>query len=128
VGIEFCVEIYFKKVQILPLTSQYTLSLLMFVVQTKKIFSTNNENHNIDTRQRNNLYLPQANLTTYQKGAYYLGIKIFNNLLLEIKNAAGNQKSLKLLWKNFYALINFIQWKSTLANRELCTVSQDFLL
>jgi len=97
VGIEFCVEIYFKKVQILPLTSQYTLSLLMFVVQTKKIFSTNNENHNIDTRQRNNLYLPQANLTTYQKGAYYLGIKIFNNLLLEIKNAAGNQKSLKLL-------------------------------
>ena len=69
----------------------------MFVVQTKKIFSTNNENHNIDTRQRNNLYLPQANLTTYQKGAYYLGIKIFNNLLLEIKNAAGNQKSLKLL-------------------------------
>jgi hypothetical protein len=34
----------------------------------------------LDTRQRNNLYLPQANLTIYQKGAYYSGIKIFNNL------------------------------------------------
>ena len=34
---------------------------------------TSIENHNIDTRQRNNLYLPQANLTIYQKGAYYLG-------------------------------------------------------
>jgi len=36
------------------------LSLLMFVVQNKNFFLTNNENHNIDTRQRNNLYLPQA--------------------------------------------------------------------
>jgi len=53
---------------------------------------TNNENHNLDTRQRNNLYLPQANLTIYQKGAYYSGITIFNNLPLEIKNVAGNQK------------------------------------
>ena len=82
----------FKKLQILPLTSQYMLSLLMFVVQNKNLFLTNNENHNVDTRQRNNLYLPQANLTIYQKGAYYLGIKIFNNLPSEIKNVASIQK------------------------------------
>jgi len=49
------------------------------------------KNHNLDTRQRNNLYLPQANLTIYQIGAYYSGIKIFNYLPLEIKNASGNQ-------------------------------------
>ena len=49
----------FKKLQILPLTSQYMLSLLMFVGQNKQ------ENHNLDTRQRNNLYLPQATLTIY---------------------------------------------------------------
>ena len=72
----------FKKLQILPLTSQYMLSLLMFIVQNKNFFLTNNENHNLDTKQRNNLYLPQANLTMYQKGAYYSGIKIFNNLPL----------------------------------------------
>ena len=42
------------------------------------------------TRQRNNLYLPQANLTIYQKGVYYSEIKIFNNLPLEIKNVAGD--------------------------------------
>jgi hypothetical protein len=58
------------------------LSLLMYVVQNKNFFLTDKENHNVDTRQRNNLYLPQANLTIYQKGAYYLGIKIFNNLPL----------------------------------------------
>jgi hypothetical protein len=62
----------FKKLQILALTSQYMLSLLMFVVQNK-FFLTNNENLNLDTRQRNNLYLSQANLTIYQKGAYFWG-------------------------------------------------------
>ena len=68
----------------------------MFVIQNKNFFSTNNENQNIDTRQRNNLYLPQANLTIYRKGGYYSGIKVFNNLPLEIKNVAGNQKKKKL--------------------------------
>jgi len=34
----------FKKLQISPLTSQYMLSLSMFVVQNKNIFLTNNEN------------------------------------------------------------------------------------
>ena len=68
----------FKKLQILSLTSQYMLSLLMFIVQNKNFFLKNNENHHLDTRQRNNLYLPQANLTIYQKGAYYLGIKFFS--------------------------------------------------
>ena len=60
----------FKKLHILPLPSQYMLSLLMFVVQNENLFLTNNKNHNLDTRQRNNLHLPQANLTIYQKGAF----------------------------------------------------------
>jgi len=49
------------------------------------LFLTNNENHNLDTRQRNNLYLPQTDLTIYQMGAYYSGIKMFNKLPVEIK-------------------------------------------
>jgi hypothetical protein len=62
------------------------------------------------TRQRNNLYLPQANLTIYQKGAYCSGIKFFNNLPSEIKNVAGNQKKFKIALKkclytySFYTL------------------------
>jgi hypothetical protein len=51
----------------------------MFVLQNKIIFfSTNNENPNLDTRQRNNLYSPQENLSINKKGAYYSGIKFFN--------------------------------------------------
>ena len=84
----------FKKLQILPLTSQYILSL-MFVVQNKNFFSTNTEKHNLDTRQRNNLNHPQTNLIIYEKQTYYLGIKFFNNLPLEIKKVAGNQKEVQ---------------------------------
>ena len=50
----------FKKLQILPLASQYMLSLLMFVVPNKNIFSTSIELYSTDARQRNNLYLPQT--------------------------------------------------------------------
>jgi len=41
----------FKRLQILPWTSQDMLFLLMFVVQNKNLFLTKNENHNLDTRQ-----------------------------------------------------------------------------
>ena len=68
------------------------LSLLMFVVQNKNLFLKNNENHNLDTRQRNNFYNTQANLTIFHKGAYYSGIKILNNLPLEIKNLLVTKK------------------------------------
>ena len=45
----------------------------MFVVLNKDLSSKNIANQNIDTRQRNNLHLPQANLNIYQKAAYYSG-------------------------------------------------------
>jgi hypothetical protein len=72
----------------------------------------------MDTRQRNNLYLPQTNLTIYQKGAYYSGIKIFNKLPLEIKHVADKQKKFKTALKLFYILTLFIHWNSM--NYVLC--------
>jgi len=115
----------FKKFQILPLKSQYMLSLLMFVVQNRTLFLTNTENYTLNTRQRNNLYLPQANLTIFQKGAYYSGIKVFNNLPLEIKNVTSNQKKFKRFLKNVYTLIHFTPWKNTLVSYEMGTILQN---
>jgi len=40
------------------------------------------------------LYPSQANLTIYPEGAYYSGIKIFNNLPLKIKIVTDNKKKL----------------------------------
>jgi hypothetical protein len=53
------------------------------------------------------LYLPQANLTIYQKGAYFSGIKSFNNLPLEIKNVADDQKKFKSSLKKFLYTYSF---------------------
>jgi hypothetical protein len=73
----------------------------MFVVQNKDLFITNIENHSLETRQSNNLYTPQANLTSYQKGAYYSGINIFNKLPLDIKNVNDNIIKFKAALKRF---------------------------
>jgi hypothetical protein len=60
------------------------------------------------------LYLPQANLAIYQKGPYYSGIKIFNNLPLEIKKVAGDQKKVQncsekfLYTHSFYTLEEYL--------------------
>jgi len=71
-----------KHLRILPLHSQYILSLLTFVVDNKNLFYVNSEIHSFNTRRNFNLNQPQANLALCQKGAYYSGIKVFNNLPL----------------------------------------------
>jgi len=59
------------------------------VVNNKHLFTKNLEVHNHNTRYANNFHLPITNLTKYQKGANYTGIKIFKNLITHIKCAAN---------------------------------------
>jgi len=69
----------------------------MFVVENKSIFQLKSEMHGINTRQNSNRYQPQANLTLYQKGVYYSGVKIFNNLPPpNIRNLFSDIKRFKL--------------------------------
>ena len=75
----------FKNLGILPLQSQYILSLLSFVVRNTHQFTNNLEIHNINTRYNINLHPPLLNLTLSQKGAHYSGIKLFNHLPVQIK-------------------------------------------
>ena len=70
----------FKKLNILPLMSQYILSLLTFVSNYKEQYFANSEIHNINTRHSSDLHLPRTHLNIYQKRVYYSGIKIFNSL------------------------------------------------
>jgi hypothetical protein len=82
----------FKKLHILPFDN--TISIIFLnVVQNKNLYLTNIDTPCIDTKQISNLNLPQANLTTYQKAAYYLGVKISKSLALESNNIAGNQQN-----------------------------------
>jgi hypothetical protein len=69
----------FKKMEIMTLCvySQYIYSLLLYTVNNKYLFNTNNEIHKYETRSLNNLRLPAVNLTKCNKGAYISGIKSF---------------------------------------------------
>jgi hypothetical protein len=67
---DLCRE-HFKKLKILPLQSQYILSLLLFMVGNRSYFKENSDIHNINTRTKSNLHQPLATSSTYQKGAYY---------------------------------------------------------
>ena len=98
----------FKKLEIVPLYSQYIYSISIFVIKNKHLFYTNSQIHSIQTRFETNLHPPTADLTKFQKGVYYSAIKIFNNLPHEIKDL-GNDilpfwNALKrfLLAKSFY--------------------------
>ena len=55
--------------------------------------------HKITIRQTFELYRPAANLTIYQKGAYYQEIKIYNHLPKTIKDLSGDKNKFKLALK-----------------------------
>jgi hypothetical protein len=76
-----CTELFNTK-EILPFYSQNILSILLYVVNNQNLFTKNLEVHNHDTRPANNFYLPITNLSKYQTGAHYAGIKIFIIFLL----------------------------------------------
>ena len=67
---ESCREL-FKELKKLQLSSLYIFSLLLFVVNNRDYFVSNSVYHNINTRQKNDLHLPQVSLTMYQKEVYY---------------------------------------------------------
>jgi hypothetical protein len=71
---------------VLPLQSQYILSLLMFVVKNRYIFKMNSDVHTCNTRSNQDLHLPPVNLTVFQKGGWYSDIKFYNHLPLTLNN------------------------------------------
>ena len=88
--------------EILPLYSHYMFTLLMYVVNNKHLFTTTLAVHNHNNRSATNFHLPTTNLTKYQKGAYYTGVKIVNYLPAHIKNVANEIQVFK---KNFQRLL-----------------------
>jgi hypothetical protein len=91
----------FVNLKILPLPSQYTLSLLLFLTKHRNQFKTSSEIYHCATRQHLNFYHPSANLTKYRKGVYYQGVKVFNMLPPHIKMDFDNPKKFKSILQKF---------------------------
>jgi hypothetical protein len=49
----------------------------------------------INTRHKHDLHMPNANLTSYQKGIYYAGIKLFSTLPSSITSLSHDVKVFK---------------------------------
>jgi hypothetical protein len=91
----------FKDLNILLFYSQYTFSLLLFVVNNKSMYKLNSDIHNINTRQKLNLHQHSLNLSLYQKGVYSFGIKVFNNHPQSLKKLTTNSKQFKIALKHY---------------------------
>jgi hypothetical protein len=48
-----------------------------------------------------NFHLPSSNLSLYQKGVYFTGIKVYNSLPKSIKNLSNDTKQFKSELKNY---------------------------
>ena len=107
-----------RRLEILPFVLQYILSLMLFVVKNKNLFTLNSENHIKSTRQFNNFYYPITNLNIYQRGVHYMGINIFNSLSPYIKDISNNVKKFEICLKwflhihSFYSIEEYFQYKS----------------
>jgi len=102
----------------MTLYSQYIFSIIMFTLNNKHLFSSNNEIHKYDTRS-NLLHPPLTNLTKYKKGPYINGIKIYNHLPQHLKKLEQNLKhffaALKrfLYHHSFYSINEYLEYKES---------------
>jgi len=108
----------FVELKILSLASQYIFSLLLFVVNNRNYFTPNSVFYDSNTRHRNNLHLPKATLAMYQKGVYYLGIKVFNGLPRALKDISSKPSKFKICPKKIFGNTHFIVLMSFLINSD----------
>jgi hypothetical protein len=104
----------FKWLQILPLQSQYILSVLLFVIKNKNLFQLNSQVYNIHTRSNNNLHLLSTDLHWFRKVLHILDEKFTTIYHHKLKKLRLMQPRLKLRWRNsffnmfFTVLMNII--------------------
>ena len=74
---------------------------MSFFIGNQEKFQTNSSLHNINTRNKHHLHRPVANLSCFQKGASYSGIRIFNSLPQGIINLKNEKTQFKVALKEF---------------------------
>jgi hypothetical protein len=113
----------FRKLEILPLASKSILSLMLFVVNNKKLFIVNSKKrkHNINTRLIKNFYQLMSNFIVYQKAVYCMGSRVYNKLPPHIKEEFHNPTKFKTCLKYFlhihyfYSIEEYFQYKTSIS-------------
>jgi hypothetical protein len=96
----------FKNLHILLLHSQYTLSLLEFVVDNKSMQNLNSDIHNTSMRQKFNIHQHSANLSLYKKRSSLLWHRNVQQLPLKSKKT-NNIKQFTTALKHYILTHSF---------------------
>jgi hypothetical protein len=91
----------FISLKILSLPCEYIFTLMNFVVNKKEHFQTISAIHSVNTRNGDQLHRPTANLSCFQKSAYYTGIKIFNSLPSNLRILVNKRTQFKVALKRY---------------------------
>jgi hypothetical protein len=108
----------FMSLEILPLPCEYIFTLMNFILNNQEHFQTNSTTHSVNTRKRDYLHRPTANLSCYQKSAHCVGIKIFNSLPSDLRSLMNKQTQFKVALKRylnthyFYSIEEFLPFKN----------------
>jgi hypothetical protein len=77
------------------------------------IISVRFRGHGLNTRSKNQFYIPTANISTFQKGTMFTGIRLFNRLPRTIQSLRKDRNSFKnnlfsyLMNNSFYTVDDF---------------------
>jgi hypothetical protein len=106
----------FKKLDILPLSSECILSLMLFVIDNQNRFCSGLEVHCLNIRSRNQLYLSNSNLSVFQNGTMCTSIRLFNRMPMTIQNLTKDRISFKnklflyLMNNLLYTVAEFLEY------------------
>lgn len=109
----------FKEEKILTMPCTYIYETFLYAVNNFNNFDLNSDIHKYSTRSNNNMFVPSASLSIYQKGVYAKSIKFYNILPQHYKTLCKvNKKSFILKLKDvlltqaFYSIDEFLNyWK-----------------
>ena len=105
----------FEKLDILPMTCQYILSVMLFVTNYQNNFYMCLNVHRLNKGNKNQLYIPTANPSTFQKGVTDSGIRIFNKLPSNNQHLRNDRVHFKnklckyLITNSFYSITEFLE-------------------
>jgi hypothetical protein len=98
---EIHVEDYLKQLEILPISCQYILLLMNYIINNHEIFQTNSPMHNINTGNKHRLHRPNANLSCFPKSTFHAGIKFFNSLLPSVTILKNDKAKFKAVLRKY---------------------------
>jgi hypothetical protein len=72
-----------------------------FITDNVENFQTSADVHIVNTRHKHRIHKPTANLSCFQKGVYYAGIKIVSNLPSDPKGLMNENSLFKTALKRY---------------------------